>query len=46
MTDDERLPDFPEQPRNDPDTDIPTAPADPDDPAAETEDLQQPLNPA
>jgi hypothetical protein len=44
--DDEQLPDFPSEPRNDPDTDVPTAPADPDDPTSDGRDLDQPLNPA
>ena len=44
--DDERLPDFPDEPRDDPDTDVPTAPADPDAAEAEAQDLGQPLNPA
>jgi len=44
--DDEQLPDSPSEPRNDPDTDVPTAPADPDDSSRDGEDLGQPLNPA
>ena len=31
MTDDEALPDFPDEPMNDADTDVPTAPAGPED---------------
>jgi hypothetical protein len=44
--DDAQLPDFPDEPRNDRDTEVPTAPADPDDSAADGQDLDQPLNPA
>jgi hypothetical protein len=43
MADDEELPDFPDEPRNDPDTEVPTAPADPND---EPRDVDRPLNPA
>jgi hypothetical protein len=43
MADDEQLPDFSNLPSHDPDSDVPTAPADPDDDA---EDVRRPMNSA
>lgn len=43
MADDQALPDFPDEPTNDADTDVPTAPADPEDDA---EDVDEPMNSA
>jgi hypothetical protein len=43
MAEDEELPDLSDQPRQDPDTQVPTAPAGPDDPE---EDVDRPMNSA
>lgn len=43
MADDEHLPDFPDERKDDPDTDVPTAPAGPEDDAG---DVQSRMNSA